>query len=146
MALSRRLRDALFELYRSRAPGGNAPESHVITRSSNTLFDVWRRAVRRAEISHVRRKDLRDTFGSQLITAGVQLGYVSAQLGHADVSVTARHYAKWAAGEEFRAPIQVKTGEVPADLLARLPKSQQSPNTWQEAASTTDEIEHPKDP
>ncbi len=87
----------------------------------------------------------RFTFGSQLITAGVQLGYVSKQLGHSDVSVTARHYAKWAAGEEFRAPIQVETGEVPADLLSRLPKSQQSPNTWQEAASTADEIDQGND-
>ena len=38
-------------------------------------------------------KDLRDTFASQLLTAGVQLGYVSAQLGHADVGVTT--YARW---------------------------------------------------
>ena len=43
-------------------------------------------------------KDLRDTFASQLLTAGVQLGYVSGQLGHADVSVTTRHYARWAGG------------------------------------------------
>ena len=136
---------ALFELYRSRSPGGNAPESHVVARSTNTLYDIWRCTVRRAEIGHVRRKALRDTFGSQLITAGVQLGYVSKQLGHSDVSVTARHYAKWAAGEEFRAPIQVETGEVPADLLSRLPKSQQSPNTWQEAASTADEIDQGND-
>ena len=74
-----------------------------------------------------------------------QLGYVSAQLGHADISVTARHYARWAGGDEFQAPIEVVEGEVPADLLARLPKSQQSPNTWQEAASTADEIDRGND-
>ena len=40
-------------------------------------------------------KDLRDTFASQLLTCGVQLGYVSRQLGHSKPTVTADHYAKW---------------------------------------------------
>jgi len=71
-------------------------------------------------------KDLRDTFASQLLTSGVSLGYVSKQLGHADVAVTARHYARWAGGDSYRAPMVVEAGEVPADLLARLAKSQQS--------------------
>ena len=75
-------------------------------------------------------KDLRDTYASQLLTVGVQLGYVSAQLGHADVSVTARHYARWAGGDAYRRPLEVRDGEVPADLLARLAeKSHQSPTT-----------------
>ncbi len=65
-------------------------------------------------------KDLRDTFASQLLTAGVQLGYVSRQLGHSDVSVTARHYARWAGGDAYRSPLEVSDDEVPADLLARL--------------------------
>ena len=65
-------------------------------------------------------KDLRDTFASQLLTAGIQLGYVSRQLGHSDVAVTARHYARWAGGDSYRNPLEVGDGEVPADLLARL--------------------------
>jgi integrase len=65
-------------------------------------------------------KDLRDTFASQLLTAGVQLGYISKQLGHAGVAVTSQHYAKWAGGDEYRAPLALRPGEVPADLLARL--------------------------
>ena len=68
-------------------------------------------------------KDLRDTFASQLLTAGVQLGYVSRQLGHSDVSVTARHYAKWAGGDGYRNPLEVRDDEVPADLLTRLAQS-----------------------
>ncbi len=75
-------------------------------------------------------KDLRDTFASQLLTAGVQLGYVSRQLGHSDVSVTARHYARWAGGDGYRNALRVRDGEVPADLLARLTeKSPQNPHT-----------------
>ena len=82
-------------------------------------------------IGHRALKDLRDAFASQLLTAGVQLGYVSQQLGHADVSVTAKHYARWAGGDEYRAPLTIAHGEVPADLLARLidAESHHSPTT-----------------
>jgi hypothetical protein len=45
---------------------------------------------------------------------------VSRQLGHADVSVTARHYARWAGGDAYRSPLEVGEDEVPADLLCRL--------------------------
>ena len=40
-------------------------------------------------------KDLRDTFASQLLTVGVQLGYISRQLGHKNVKVTVDHYVRW---------------------------------------------------
>jgi hypothetical protein len=65
-------------------------------------------------------KDLLDAFASQLLTAGVQLGYVSQQLRHADVSVTARHYARWVGDSSYRSPKTLEPAEVPADLLARL--------------------------
>jgi len=49
----------------------------------------------------------------------------SAAFGHSDVSVTARHYARWAGGDGYRAPLTIEPGEVPADLLSRLaPKSE----------------------
>ncbi len=79
-----------------------------------------------AEIAHRTFKDLRDTFASQLLTVGVPLGYVSLQLGHADVAVTARHYARWAGGDKWRRPPHLEDGEVPADLLARLASDIQS--------------------
>jgi hypothetical protein len=92
-------------------------------------------------------KDLRDTFASQLFSAGVQLGYVSHQLGHADVTTTVRHYAKWIEAAEYREPMVLELGEVPADFLARLPRnSPQSPHT--EAEVTNDyrgEISIPAD-
>ena len=80
---------------------------------------------------------LRDTFASQLITCGVPLGYVSRQLGHADLAVTAQHYAKWAGGDDYRDPLLRRPGEVPADFLARLPgmKSQQVPNSFERKAA-----------
>jgi hypothetical protein len=41
------------------------------------------------------------------------------QLGHADWSVTARHYARWTGGDRYVEPERLLPGEVPADLLAR---------------------------
>jgi integrase len=61
--------------------------------------------MKRACTGHRALKDLRDTFASQLLTAGVQLGYVSAQLGHADVAVTARQYARWIEDDHYREPM-----------------------------------------
>ena len=34
--------------------------------------------------------------------------------------MTARSYAKWCGGDEYRPPIPLAAGEGPADLLARL--------------------------
>ncbi len=87
----------------------------------------WRRICERAGIGKRALKDLRDTYACWLLAAGVQLGYVSQQLGHSDVELTARHYARWMGGAEYREPMELERGEVPADLLSRLSNSPQSP-------------------
>jgi len=139
VALSRRLRFALAELYHARFKPG--PDALVFgdLEPNNFRHREWRRILDRAGIGHRALKDLRDTFASQLLTAGVQLGYVSQQLGHADVAVTARHYARWAGGHVYRQPMTLAPGEVPADLLARLvaDESHQSPTTTEKAGSPT---------
>jgi integrase len=89
-------------------------------RADNFRHRPWRRITTRAELPEIALKDLRDTYASQLLTAGVQLGYVSKQLGHADVSVTAKHYAKWCGGDVYVAPIALGPHELPADVLAKL--------------------------
>ncbi len=121
VALSRRLRWALLELYQTheKQPGAEAFVLDGVD-PSNFRKREWRRILKRAAIGHRAMKDLRDTFASQLLTAGVQLGYVSAQLGHSDVAVTARHYARWIEDDHYREPMRIESGEVPADLLARL--------------------------
>jgi len=50
-------------------------------------------------------KNLRGTVASQLLTAGIQLGYVSQQLGHANASVTARRHTRWCGGDQYREPL-----------------------------------------
>ncbi len=132
VALLRRLREALFELCRER--GGSPTEEYVFPDLTDDrtlkrwVSSTWRRIVLRAGLAKVNPKDLRDTFASQLLTAGVQLGYVSAQLGHSNVAITAQHYARWVAGDEYCDPMVRAAGEVPADFLARL-ESHQSPTT-----------------
>lgn len=88
--------------------------------SSGFHTRAWAAIVKQAGLESRRFKDLRDTFVSQLVSAGVPLAYVSKQLGHADVAVTAKHYSKWCGGDEYRDPVRLLPGEVPADLLARI--------------------------
>ena len=78
VALSRRLRDALAELYRARfEPGPDALVLEGVDVDSFRMNPSWR-VCKRAGIGHRSLKDLRDTFASQLLTAGVQLGWISA--------------------------------------------------------------------
>lgn len=120
VALSLRLRAVLRDFWV--AQGQPGADERVLPRFhprnyAGRHFDA---VCRRASLEGHTPKDLRDSFASWLLTCGVQLGYVSAQLGHADVAVTAAHYAKWAGGDAYRRPLEVQGGEVPADLLARL--------------------------
>ncbi len=127
VGLSRRLRSALEALYRDHfRPGPSALVLEGVD-PDNFRGREWRRICKGAEIGHRAMKDLRDTYASQLLTTGVQLGYVSHQLGHADVSTTSRHYARWCGGAEYREAICPGPGELPADLLARI--SQKSPQS-----------------
>ena len=84
---------------------------------------AWRRILRAADIGHWRLKDLRDTFASQLLTLGIPIQYIARQLGHAKIGVTEDHYAKWLGEDDLYVhPPSLEEGEVPADLLARLPE------------------------
>jgi integrase len=76
VALSRRLQTVLATLHHDRfAPG---PEALVLEGLAPRNFRnrEWRRILERAAVGHRALKDLRDTYASQLLTAGVQLGYV----------------------------------------------------------------------
>jgi len=117
--LSRRLRAALLRYRREQFDPG--PDRRVLHgfQGGNFRGREWRRILKRAGLGHWRAKDLRDTFASHLLTRGISPAYVSRQLGHADWSVTARHYARWCGGDAYVEPERLRPGEVPADLLAR---------------------------
>jgi len=114
--------------------GRPAAGAAALVDHANYRHRALRRMIKAAGISQgLTPHGLRDTYASHLLSAGVQLTYVSAQLGHADVSVAAHHYARWCGGDEYRPPIPLAAGEVPADLLARLSKTAPSAHVAGEA-------------
>jgi Phage integrase family len=56
---------------------------------------VFARILKAAKLPHFRVYDLRHTYASLLLSAGVPLLYVSQQLGHRKPTTTLRYYAKW---------------------------------------------------
>jgi integrase len=120
VALSLRLRKLLREYWIVKGQPDTSERILPSLQPQNYAARHFAKVCEAAGIEDRTPKDLRDTFASQLLTAGVQLGYVSKQLGHSDVSVTARHYAKWVDDDAYRHPLTVGEGEVPADLIARI--------------------------
>ena len=118
VAMSMRLRTLLRDRWiKEGQPDG---EQRIIKLdTSNYRKRHFASVCRKAKIGKWTPKDLRDTYASQLLTAGVPLGLISVQLRHADVGVTAKHYARWVGGT-YRRPLEVLEGEHPADFLARL--------------------------
>jgi len=61
----------------------------------NFIARVWQPAMREANLDYRNWHNLRHTFASQLLMAGENILYVQRQLGHARLSTTQNHYAKW---------------------------------------------------
>ena len=101
---------------------GNVDEEQPICPVEHSTYrrGHFERSCRAAGLVGKKVKDLRDSFASHLLSAGIPLAYVSKQLGHASVAVTSEHYAKWASGDEYVQPPALLPGELPCDLLARL--------------------------
>ena len=135
VALSRRLRRLLREFWIG--AGQPEPPARVLPGYVHGNYQDRHFAAicAAAGLSERTPKDLRDTFASQLLTAGVQLGYISAQLGHGDVATTARHYATWTGASAYRRPLTVEPGEVPADLIARIETIDSHHNSHHPAAA-----------
>ncbi|MHC5059300.1 MAG: site-specific integrase [Planctomycetota bacterium] len=116
--LSRRLRAHLLA---KRMASGRKARGYIVEHSwPKTYHDQMGRACLAAKVPTIRFKDLRDTFASVLITNGIVLHWVSRQLGHASLTVTEKHYARYMALDGYRNPWMVPEGEVPSDLFAAL--------------------------
>lgn len=55
----------------------------------------WKTAVRRSGVRYRRPYQTRHTYASMMLTAGEPLGWVANQMGHSDLSMLARVYARW---------------------------------------------------
>lgn len=55
----------------------------------------WKTAIRKSGVRYRRPYQTRHTYASMMLTAGEPLGWVANQMGHADLSMLARVYARW---------------------------------------------------
>lgn len=55
----------------------------------------WKTALKKAGVRYRRPYQTRHTYASMMLTAGEPLGWVAQQMGHADLSMLARTYARW---------------------------------------------------
>ena len=101
--------------------GRPEPRDRVLVRYDPKPYRTrhFRAICAKAGIGHRTPKDLRDSFGSHLLSMGVSLGWISQQLGHANAHVTAHHYARQLDIAAYQEPEKLAVGEVPADLLVR---------------------------
>jgi integrase len=119
VAMSRRLRRLLQNRYM--ALGRPGAESFVIEQSwPKYIRERIGRVYKAAGIEPHKLKDLRDTFATLQVTHGIVLKWISLQLGHSNVGITERHYARWMAQDGYQNPWQVPTGGLPVDLFAEL--------------------------
>lgn len=140
-----RLRWSDLDLSRKRAltveKGGRIHTLRLTTRAVNAIMQlprdtdtvlgltVWgaqsmlRRLRQRAGVNgRCNAHSFRHAFARDLLRAGLDLSQVSALLGHADVSTTARYYALWASDEldlTYRTYWEMRYAMPPENVVAR---------------------------
>ena len=101
--MSRRLRKIL--LRRNLALGRPSKTTYLIEQSwPKTIREKLDRVYKAAGVERHKLKDFRDSYASILVQHGIVLKWISLQLGHANVGVTERHYARWMAQDGYRNP------------------------------------------
>jgi len=66
-------------------------QSEYVFEGRRTIKRAWTNALRKSGISHCRFHDLRHTFASRLVMAGVDLVTVAELMGHKDITMTKRY-------------------------------------------------------
>ena len=103
-----RLQEYLAWLNLEAMAHGQAQPDRLFPGEANGLLDesqlrkVFKWVLRQAELPHCRVYDLRHSYASALLSAGVPLLYVSKQLGHRKPTTTLKYYAKWIPSEDRR--------------------------------------------
>ena len=101
------------------AEGQPAPELRVVPgfRSNNYQRRHFADVLEAAKLEGYTPRDLRATFATHLVTAGVPIAEVGDLLGHADAGITAaKHYGRFVRGYD---PIQREPGELAVDPIER---------------------------
>jgi len=71
------------------------PKTGEPYRRTDNIRDRWVTLLRRAGVRYRVPYQMRHTYASTAITAGENIEYISMQLGHEDINVTWRHYARF---------------------------------------------------
>ena len=71
---------------------------------SSNVRGAHEAGLKAAGLRHIRIHDLRGTYTSLAVSAGVPIYYVSKSLGHSDTATTEKHYASLAPGAARELP------------------------------------------
>lgn len=71
------------------------PDTNMAWESSTPLRLVWTAALKRAGVSYRKPYTTRHTFASRSLISGETPLYVQSQLGHENLEMLIKHYAKW---------------------------------------------------
>ncbi|MGF6921811.1 site-specific integrase [Paraburkholderia sp. 40] len=61
----------------------------------NNIYRNWTKALERASVAYRNPYQTRHTYGSMMISTGENPSWVSRQMGHCDMTVTLKSYARW---------------------------------------------------
>ena len=64
------------------------------------LWKAWKRSLLKAGIRYRNPYQTRHTYASRMLSAGENLAWISKQMGHDNVSVTTKHYARFMADSQ----------------------------------------------
>jgi integrase len=78
------------------------PVTELPFRTSDQVYDLWKRAVEKAQIRYRAPKQTRHTYASTRISeeSGINLFYLADQMGHEGTEMINRHYGKYIKGEK----------------------------------------------
>jgi integrase len=98
------LHDKIVAVVKAWRPEGVSPEAYVFPgdegKPMTSLKTSWMAIAKAARLKHFRFHDLRHSFASRLVQAGVDLATVRELLGHSDFALTLRYSHLSAANKE----------------------------------------------
>lgn len=71
-------------------PGTNLPWT-----GDQPIRQFWTRALKKANVRYRKPYQTRHTYASMMLSSGENLSWVSKQIGHSNVIITAKNYATW---------------------------------------------------